>query len=279
MSAATTASRSRRAGTGGWLASPPPTAAVEIAADRVTALVVADQGNGVAVSAYAAEPLKPGVVEPALNAANVHDAATLAATVGGVFDRIGTRPRRIALVIPDTAVLGGTVRTFDQETRDKLDTRIHELVTGIASSMGASADIEYRRGYPPVVNDEAMADIVREAAREVVGEDNLQMGKPKMGAEDFSYFALERPSCFFNVGTGKARSFRDLMLSAYAALGLEPNIHYIDMPEQIRGSYQYFTQSSVDRLSEVGYNGGFTALEDAVGLYVKDYLDAADHFR
>ena len=102
MSAATTASR--RSGTGGWLASPPPTAAVEIAADRVTALVVADQGNGVAVSAYAAEPLKPGVVEPALNAANVHDAATLAATVGGVFDRIGTRPRRIALVIPDTAV-------------------------------------------------------------------------------------------------------------------------------------------------------------------------------
>ena len=63
MSAATTASR--RSGTGGWLASPPPTAAVEIAADRVTALVVADQGNGVAVSAYAAEPLKPGVVEPA----------------------------------------------------------------------------------------------------------------------------------------------------------------------------------------------------------------------
>ncbi len=91
--------------------------------------------------------------------------------------------------------------------------------------------------------------------------------------------ATSSVSGIFNVGTGKARSFRDLMLSAYAALGLEPNIHYIDMPEQIRGSYQYFTQSSVDRLSEVGYNGGFTALEDAVGLYVKDYLDAADRFR
>ena len=113
-------------------------------------------------------------------------------------------------VIPDTAVLGGTVRTFDPETRDKLDARIHELVTGIATSMGASADIEYRRGYPPVINDEAMADIVREAAREVVGEDNLQMGKPKMGAEDFSYFALERPSCFFNVGTGNAEKETDV---------------------------------------------------------------------
>ena len=86
-------------------------------------------------------------------------------------------------------------------------------------------------------------------------------------------------SGIFNVGTGRARSFRDLMLSAYAALGLEPNIQYIDMPEQIRGSYQYFTQSEVDRLFGVGYNGGFTALEDSVGLYVKGYLNAADLFR
>ena len=48
------------------------------------------------------------------------------------------------------------------------------------------------------------------------------------------------------------------MLSAYAALGAQPNIQYIDMPEQIRGSYQYFTQSEVDRLHRAGYNGGFT---------------------
>ena len=86
-------------------------------------------------------------------------------------------------------------------------------------------------------------------------------------------------SGIFNVGTGHARSFRDLMLSAYAALGLEPNIQYIDMPAQIRGSYQYFTRSEVDRLLGVGYNGGFTALEDAVGLYVKGYLNASDRFR
>src|SRR3569623_799441 len=48
-------------------------------------------------------------------------------------------------------------------------------------------------------------------------------------------------SGLFNVGTGKARSFRELMLTAYAALGTRPNIDYVDMPEQIRGSYQYFT--------------------------------------
>lgn len=83
----------------------------------------------------------------------------------------------------------------------------------------------------------------------------------------------------FNVGTGKARSFKDLMLSAYAALGTRPNIEYIDMPVSIRDSYQYFTESKVDRLCRAGYNGGFTTLEDAVKAYVGDYLDRPDRFR
>lgn len=86
-------------------------------------------------------------------------------------------------------------------------------------------------------------------------------------------------SGLFNVGTGKARSFRDLMLAAYAALGTRPNIDYIDMPEQMRDSYQYFTQSKVDRLHRAGYNGGFTTLEDAVKAYVGNYLDRPDRFR
>ena len=86
-------------------------------------------------------------------------------------------------------------------------------------------------------------------------------------------------SGIFNVGTGTARSFKDLIFSAYAALGTSANIQYIDMPEQIRGSYQYFTQSEVDRLQRAGYNGGFTALEDAVATYVGGFLDSADRFR
>jgi len=86
-------------------------------------------------------------------------------------------------------------------------------------------------------------------------------------------------SGIFNVGTGKARSFRDMMLAAYAALGATPNIRYIDMPEAIRGSYQYFTQGDVARLQHAGYNGGFTALEDAVATYLRGYLDSADRFR
>jgi ADP-L-glycero-D-manno-heptose 6-epimerase len=86
-------------------------------------------------------------------------------------------------------------------------------------------------------------------------------------------------SGIFNVGTGQARSFRDLILATYSALGSSPNIEYIDMPEQIRDSYQYFTQSEGDRLRGAGYNGGFTPLEDAVDSYVKGFLDGSDRFR
>ena len=91
--------------------------------------------------------------------------------------------------------------------------------------------------------------------------------------------ATPHVSGLFNVGTGRARSFKDLMTAAWNALGTVSNIEYIEMPPTIRDSYQYFTQSDVDRLQRAGYNGGFTALEQAVGTYVKGFLDRADRFR
>jgi ADP-L-glycero-D-manno-heptose 6-epimerase len=86
-------------------------------------------------------------------------------------------------------------------------------------------------------------------------------------------------SGIFNVGTGKARSFRDLMLALFAALGRKPSIDYIEMPEVIRGSYQYFTQAETENLRRAGYNADFTALEDGVKRYVTSYLDCADRYR
>ena len=92
---------------------------------------------------------------------------------------------------------------------------------------------------------------------------------------------METPnvSGIFNVGTGQARSFRDLISSLFRALGSEPKIEYIDMPDSIRGQYQYFTEAKVDNLRRAGYNAGFTPLEDAVGQYVTGYLDRADKYR
>jgi len=86
-------------------------------------------------------------------------------------------------------------------------------------------------------------------------------------------------SGIFNVGTGEARSFRDLISAMFASLGMAPRIDYVDMPLSIRGQYQYFTQASVERLRGAGYNAGFTPLEEAVATYVKSFLDQPDRYR
>jgi len=86
-------------------------------------------------------------------------------------------------------------------------------------------------------------------------------------------------SGIFNVGTGKARSFRDMITGMFRAMGRAPNIEYVDMPLSIRDSYQYFTESDDANLRRAGYNSGFTPLEDAVKKYVTGYLDRPDRFR
>jgi ADP-L-glycero-D-manno-heptose 6-epimerase len=86
-------------------------------------------------------------------------------------------------------------------------------------------------------------------------------------------------SGIFNVGTGKARSFRDLMLAMFRALGRTPNVDYVDMPPAIRTQYQYFTQGEVENLRRAGYNAGFMSLEDAVARYVTGFLDSQDRYR
>ncbi|MBI3705170.1 MAG: ADP-glyceromanno-heptose 6-epimerase [Rhizobiales bacterium] len=83
----------------------------------------------------------------------------------------------------------------------------------------------------------------------------------------------------FNIGTGSAESFRDMIGAMFKALGRPANIDYIEMPDSIRGQYQYFTQSSVENLRRAGYNAGFTPLERAVGQYVTGYLDREDRYR
>ena len=85
-------------------------------------------------------------------------------------------------------------------------------------------------------------------------------------------------SGLFNVGTGQARSFKDLALATFAAAGLEPRLDYFDMPEGLRDRYQYFTQARVDRLRDAGYLTLFTSLEDGVKAYVQKFLGTADPY-
>jgi ADP-L-glycero-D-manno-heptose 6-epimerase len=88
------------------------------------------------------------------------------------------------------------------------------------------------------------------------------------------YWLMEaRPeSGIYNLGTGKARSFEDLVKATYAGLDLPVNIHYIDMPEDIRDKYQYFTEAKMEKLRKAGYGESFYSLEDGVDDYVRNYL-------
>lgn len=98
---------------GRWLASPPPPAAVEISARRVSIVALAWQGTACMVTGQASELLPPGAVTPALNAVNVHDPAALAAAVKAALDRITPRPKRVALLLPDSVAKVSLVR-FDK---------------------------------------------------------------------------------------------------------------------------------------------------------------------
>lgn len=83
----------------------------------------------------------------------------------------------------------------------------------------------------------------------------------------------------FNVGTGQARSFKDLALATFAALNQDPRIEYFDMPEHLRGKYQYFTEARTERLRAAGFTQPFTTLEEGVRRYVQDFLTQPDPYR
>lgn len=98
---------------------------------------------------------------------------------------------------------------------------------------------------------------------------------------DVMLFLISQPQTngLFNVGTGEARSFKDLAEATFKAAGKEPKINYIDMPEQLREKYQYFTQADMNKLRQAGYNNDFTSLEDGVRDYVENYMACEDRYR
>jgi ADP-L-glycero-D-manno-heptose 6-epimerase len=93
-------------------------------------------------------------------------------------------------------------------------------------------------------------------------------------AADMTLFFLDNPQLtgLFNIGTGIARTWNDLTKTVFAAVGKEPKIEYIEMPESIRSQYQYFTEADITKLRKAGYNKEITSLEDAIKDYVQNYL-------
>ena len=117
-------------------------------------------------------------------------------TVGKMV--VGTRFN----VIAENALIEGTVRTFNQDTRNHIEKSISQYAKSVADMYGATAEVEYIRGTQPVVNDEVSALLVQQVAAEAFGPDVVFDEKPTMGAEDFSFFLDKAPGSFALVGCG-----------------------------------------------------------------------------
>lgn len=108
-------------------------------------------------------------------------------------------------VIADEVVMTGTVRTLDPALRATMPERLDRVLKGICDTFRCTYSLTYDAGYPSVVNDDDMCDLVFAAAGEVVGKSNTQrIANPSMGGEDFSYFAELVPAAFFSLGGANA---------------------------------------------------------------------------
>jgi amidohydrolase len=105
-------------------------------------------------------------------------------------------------VIPQTAVLRGTVRTLTAEVRELIEKRVKEVVAGVAQMTGARIELTYERGYPVTSNHAAQTDFAAQVAREIAGDANVHETPPLMGAEDFAYMLEQRPGAFIFCGNG-----------------------------------------------------------------------------
>lgn len=103
-------------------------------------------------------------------------------------------------VIPNEVKLMGTFRAMDEGWRAEAHNLIEKISRELVHSMGGEIDVNIDKGYPAVINNEKLNDIVSTAAKEFLGEENVEETELRMGAEDFGYYAQQIPACFYRVG-------------------------------------------------------------------------------
>jgi amidohydrolase len=103
-------------------------------------------------------------------------------------------------VIPGTVEMAGTVRTLDPETRERMPELMERVIKGITEAHGAGYEFSYHRGYRPVINEEKTTRAIEETAREIFGDERVEVTSPIMGGEDFSAYQQKAPGVFFQVG-------------------------------------------------------------------------------
>ena len=107
-------------------------------------------------------------------------------------------------IIPAQVELSGTIRTYSPQVRETVLRRVRAVIEGVAASCGAEAELEIVRLTPAVINDAAVAGVVRAAAEAVVGPENVLLGERTMGSEDAAYFMQDVPGCYFFLGSANA---------------------------------------------------------------------------
>src|SRR5262245_21904822 len=152
-----------------WLASPPPDAAIEITPERISAATVVMRGSDPLITSHATEPLPAGAVVPSLTSSNVTDRATAVAALQRVFEKLPGRPRRVALVIPDSAAKLSLVR-FDHvpARRDDLDQLVRWQLRKSTPFPIEDAAVSYTPGIGVGANGREF--LVSLARRSIVGE-------------------------------------------------------------------------------------------------------------
>ena len=203
--------------------------------------------------------------------------ASSASTYGDGLNGFSDDNRKVSSYRPLNAY-GYSKHLFDQWL---IENNYDEECTGF-KFFNVFGPNEYHKG--------AMASLIYKAYHQVLETGELKLyksynAKYKDGEflRDFIYvkdcvdalmWSLHNPRVkgIFNLGTAKARSWNDLASALFAAMGREAKIQYIDMPEEIRHAYQYFTEAEVGKLRKAGYTQPFTELEDAVKDYVQGYL-------
>jgi hippurate hydrolase len=129
---------------------------------------------------------------------NIEPRQTAVVTIGALH--AGT----VANVIPDSAAMALSIRSFDATVRDQLEQRIRALVSAHVQGYGGEVDIVYERGYPVLVNSEAETAFARQVAEELVGPDRVVAPFPPVsGSEDFAFYLQRKPGCFLRLGNGE----------------------------------------------------------------------------
>jgi hippurate hydrolase len=120
----------------------------------------------------------------------------------GVISVTMIRAGEATNVSPDSCELQGTVRTFTLEVLEMIERRMRQVAEATCQAFEATCEFEFRRNYPPTINHPKETEFARDVLSSLVGAHNVQEFEPTMGAEDFSYFLLQKPGCYFLIGNG-----------------------------------------------------------------------------